>query len=104
MAGSFLMAVFMFTEGALSAVYGHAVPGVLDGVTPVTWVVPDPSAGKAIIACSYLCIAAYAPTWGPLGWCVINLSETDGLLTADRIYPAEIIPLHIRSKVVSIAT
>lgn len=74
-AGSFLMAVFMFTEGALSAVYGHAVPGGLNGVTTVTWVVPHASASKAIIACSYLFIAAYAPTWGPVGWYVLNSTK-----------------------------
>jgi hypothetical protein len=38
MAGSFLMAMWLFTEGAIMAVYGHAVPGGVDGVTTVTWV------------------------------------------------------------------
>lgn len=66
MAGSFIMAVFLFTEGALMAVYGHAVPGGLKGSKTVTWVVPHPTASKAIIACSYLFIATYAPTWGTM--------------------------------------
>lgn len=64
MAGSFLMAVLLFTEGAIMAVYGEAVPGGLNGVSTVTWVVHNDTASKAIIACSYLFIAAYAPTWG----------------------------------------
>ncbi|KIX03801.1 uncharacterized protein Z518_07354 [Rhinocladiella mackenziei CBS 650.93] len=60
----------------------------LNGVKTVTWVVNDDSASKAIIACSYLFIATFAVSWGPAGW----------------IYPAEIIPLYIRSKTVSLAT
>ncbi|KAK2808593.1 hypothetical protein FQN50_004625 [Emmonsiellopsis sp. PD_5] len=88
MAGSFLMAMWLFTEGALMATYGHAVPGGLNGVKSVTWVVTNPKASRAIIACSYLFIATFAPTWGPVGW----------------VYPTEIIPLYIRSKTVSLAT
>ena len=82
------MAVFLYTEGAVMAVYGHAVPGGVNKVSTVTWIVPHAGASKAVIALSYLFIATYAPTWGPVGW----------------IYPAEIIPLHIRSKVVALAT
>lgn len=70
------------------AVYGHAVPGGVEDSPTVTWIVPDPRASKAIIACTYLFVASYGPTWGPIGW----------------IYPTEIVPLHIRSKVVSVAT
>ena len=68
MAGSFLLAMWLFTEGAVTAVYGHAVPGGVDGVSTVTWIVPHAGASKAIIACSYLFIASYASTWGPIGW------------------------------------
>jgi hypothetical protein len=64
MAGSFIMAVLLFTEAGLMASYGHAVPGGLNGVSTVTWQVTNPRASKAIIACSYLFIATYAPTWG----------------------------------------
>lgn len=64
LAGSFIMAVFLFTEGAIMATYGQPVPGGLNGVSTVTWVVHNDKASKAIIACSYLFIAAYAPTWG----------------------------------------
>lgn len=70
MSGSFIMAFWLFTEGALMAVYGHSVPGGLNGVSSVTWVVPSKNASRSIIACSYLFIATYACTWGPLGWFV----------------------------------
>lgn len=64
LAGSFIMATFLFTEGAIMATYGKAVPGGLNGVSSVTWVMTDARASKAAIACSYLFIATYAPTWG----------------------------------------
>lgn len=40
------------------AVYGHAVPGGFDDISTVTWIVPDPAASKAVIACTYLFIAS----------------------------------------------
>lgn len=64
MVGSFLMAVWLFTEAALMARYGHHVPQGLNGSSSVTWVVENDKASKAIIACSYLFVATYAPTWG----------------------------------------
>ena len=60
MTGSFIMAVWLFTEGALMATYGHSVPGGLNGVSTVTWVVQSKQASRAIIACSYLFIATHA--------------------------------------------
>jgi hypothetical protein len=69
MAGSFIMAVWLFTEAGIMASYGHGTgPEGLNGISSVTWVVDDPSASKAIIACSYLFIATFAVTWGPVGW------------------------------------
>jgi hypothetical protein len=64
MSGSLLMATFLFVQGGLMASYGHAVPEGLNGVASITWVVDYPPASKAIIACSYLFIASYSPTWG----------------------------------------
>lgn len=64
MSGSFLMAVFLFAQAGIMASYGHAVPGGLNGVTSITWVVDYAPASKGIIACSYLFIASYSPTWG----------------------------------------
>ncbi|KAJ5132056.1 hypothetical protein N7448_006214 [Penicillium atrosanguineum] len=86
--GALGMGVFQFIQAGLMATYGHSVPGGLEGSPTVTWKVTNSKASKAIIACSYLFIATYAPTWGPLGWA----------------YPPEIIPLYIRSKAVSLAT
>ncbi|KAJ5723521.1 hypothetical protein N7488_001556 [Penicillium malachiteum] len=86
--GALTMGVLQFTQARLMASYGHYVPGGLDGSPTVHWKVTNSKASKAIIACSYLFISCYAPTWGPLGWA----------------YPPEIIPLYIRSKAVSLAT
>ncbi|KAK2590457.1 hypothetical protein QQS21_011858 [Conoideocrella luteorostrata] len=88
MTGSALMAILLFIGGAVMATQGHAVPGGLKGNSTITWVIEGGGASKAIIACSYLFIATFACTWGPMGW----------------IYPSEIIPLYIRSKAVSLAT
>lgn len=88
LAGSFFLAVWLFTTAGLMSTYGRPVPGGLEGSPTVTWIVEHDGASKAIIACSYLFVATYALTWGPAGW----------------IYPSEIIPLYIRSKAVSMAT
>lgn len=68
MSGSFMLAILLFTQAGVMATYGEPVPGGLNGVPTVTWVVHHRGASRAIIACSYLFIAAYAPTWGPVGW------------------------------------
>jgi hypothetical protein len=86
--GSLILGSWLFLEAGLMAGFGHAVPGGVDGSSTVTWKVTNTAASKAIIACSYLFVATYASTWGPVGW----------------LYPAEIIPLYIRSKAVSLAT
>ncbi|KAI5465259.1 sugar transporter family protein [Mariannaea sp. PMI_226] len=88
MYGSAGMAFWLFLEAGLMGRYGYAVPEGVNGVKTVTWFVSNEKASKAVIACSYLFIATYSVTWGPVGW----------------VYPAEIIPLYIRSKAVSLAT
>ncbi|KAF4632831.1 hypothetical protein G7Y89_g5293 [Cudoniella acicularis] len=45
-------------------------------------------ASKAVVACTYLFVASYAPTWGPVSW----------------IYPPELYPLRVRGKAVALAT
>ena len=47
-----------------------------------------PDVSSAIVACSYLFVATFATTWGPVSW----------------TYPAEIFPSKIRAKAVSLAT
>jgi sugar porter (SP) family MFS transporter len=86
--GALILGTWLFIEAGLMAGFGHYVPDGVNGSATVTWQVTDPHASKAIIACSYLFVATYASTWGPVGW----------------LYPAEIIPLYIRSKAVSLAT
>lgn len=55
----------------------------------ITWIVDDnPTASRAVVACSYLFVATFATTWGPTSW----------------TYPAEIFPSKIRAKAVSLAT
>jgi len=84
--GSFLMMVFLFINGALQAIYGQPqkIPN-----SDITWIVLDNKpVSSAIVACSYLFVAAFSTTWGPASWC----------------YPAEIFPSKVRAKAVSLAT
>lgn len=46
------------------------------------------AAAKGLIACTYLFVASYAPTWGPVSW----------------VYPPELYPLRLRGKAVALAT
>ncbi|KAL7267558.1 high affinity glucose transporter [Rhizina undulata] len=88
LAGSILMMTWLFANGGLLATYGHAAPpGGLNGVAAVSWVVHGP-ASKAVIACSYLFVASYAITWGPVSW----------------TYPPELFPLRVRGKAVALST
>ncbi|KFZ16938.1 hypothetical protein V502_04819, partial [Pseudogymnoascus sp. VKM F-4520 (FW-2644)] len=83
--GSFLMMVFLLINGALQAVYGQ--PQTIPK-SNITWIVlGNQPVSSAIVACSYLFVAAYATTWGPVSWC----------------YPAEIFPSKVRAKAVSLA-
>ncbi|KAI1265515.1 general substrate transporter [Xylariaceae sp. FL1019] len=85
--GAFFMMVWLFTSGALQAVYG--MPNDGSGSTDITWIVKGhPDASKAIVAVSYLFVATFATTWGPTSW----------------TYPAEIFPSKVRAKAVSLAT
>ncbi|KAI7866456.1 general substrate transporter [Spinellus fusiger] len=83
--------------GALSmSLFLWIVGGVLSTgnwyISPDTdkWVVDLNSKPKAdlVVACVYLFVAAFATSWGPLGW----------------IYPAEIYPLRVRANAVSLST
>jgi hypothetical protein len=70
------------------ATYGHAATaGGLNGIAAESWVVSG-SPSKVIIACSYLFVASYAPTWGPVSW----------------VYPPELFPLRVRGKAVALTT
>jgi len=89
--GSFFMMVFLFTDGALQAIYGQPnTPATQNSSnSDVTWIViNNKPASSAIVACSYLFVATFATTWGPSSW----------------TYPAEIFPSKIRTTAVSMAT
>lgn len=86
--GACLMMTWLFANAGILASYGHyAGPDGVNGIKEASWEVRGP-ASKAIIACSYLFVASYAPTWGPVSW----------------IYPPEILPLRVRGKGVALAT
>ncbi|KAJ5249251.1 hypothetical protein N7468_000702 [Penicillium chermesinum] len=80
--GSTLMMIFMFANGGIMKSYGKpAPPGGVDHVAEESWDLSDaPAAAKGVIACTYLFVASYAPTWGPVSW----------------IYPPELYPLRLR--------
>lgn len=85
--GAFFMMIWMYANGAIMVTYGKVIPGGIDGVGAESMLVEGP-AGKALIACTYLFVASFAPTWGPASW----------------IYPPELFPLRLRGLGVSLAT
>ncbi|KAL9027694.1 MAG: hypothetical protein Q9196_003821 [Gyalolechia fulgens] len=86
--GAALMMTWLFANAGILASKGHwAGPTGVDNTPAASWVVRG-AASKAVIACSYLFVASYAPTWGPVSW----------------IYPPELYPLRVRGKAVALAT
>lgn len=84
--GAFGMMSLLFVSGSIQAAYGQ--PNTTPGAA-VTWhLVNKPSQAKAIVAVSYLFVATFATSWGPVSW----------------TYPAEIYPSKVRAKAVSLAT
>ncbi|QNP96323.1 YALIA101S04e15874g1_1 [Yarrowia lipolytica] len=76
--GSMLMATWLLAVGGMLGAYGiqmpqglPAVPSKNQAADPYTTIyIPDNQAParKAIIACCYLFVASFAPTWGPGIW------------------------------------
>ncbi|KAF2838296.1 general substrate transporter [Patellaria atrata CBS 101060] len=86
--GALLMMTWLYTNAGLLATYGKpAPPGGVDHIKEASWEITG-SASKAVIACTYLFVASFAPTWGPVSW----------------IYPPELYPLRVRGKAVALAT
>lgn len=86
--GAVLMATWMYANAGLLATYGSpAPPGGVGGTKEASWQISGPPA-KAVIACTYLFVASFAPTWGPVSW----------------IYPPELYPLRVRGKAVALCT
>ncbi|KAK3721460.1 high affinity glucose transporter [Vermiconidia calcicola] len=88
LAGSTFMGIFMFATAGIFATYGtDPGPEGVDGFKEASVRVSG-AASRAVIACSYLFVASFAPTWGPVSW----------------IYPPELYPNHLRGKAVALAT
>jgi len=88
LAGALLMMTWLFINGGIMATYGAPAPkGGLNGIGAESWLVNGPPS-KVIIACSYLFVASFAPTWGPVSW----------------VYPPELFPLRVRGKAVALCT
>ncbi|UNI19490.1 high affinity glucose transporter [Purpureocillium takamizusanense] len=85
--GSVLMATWMYANAGILAAHGKIVEGGIDNVAAQSMKV-EGAAAKGLIACTYLFVASFAPTWGPVSW----------------IYPPELFPLRLRGKGVAMAT
>jgi hypothetical protein len=85
--GAAFMMTWMYANAGLMAAYGTVVPGGIHGVAEESMSMSGAPA-KALIACTYLFVASYAPTWGPVSW----------------VYPPELYPLRVRGKAVALAT
>jgi len=87
-AGSAFMGTFLYLVGGLQGGFGHWSPRDTNGER--TWLLDDGHDGltKAIIVFSYLAVCSFAITLGPVSW----------------TYPAEIFPMRVRAKAVSIST
>ncbi|KAI9712589.1 MAG: hypothetical protein M1828_001655 [Chrysothrix sp. TS-e1954] len=84
--GAFMM-TWMYANAGILASHGMVVDGGVGGVPEESMKVSG-AAAKGLIACTYLFVASYAPSWGPVSW----------------IYPPELYPLRVRGKAVALAT
>lgn len=86
--GSLSLTFWWFLCAGLMGSYGSpAPPGGVDGVAEESWTITGKPA-KVVIACSYLVVASFAPTWGPVSW----------------VYPPELFPLRLRGKASALCT
>lgn len=65
--GAFFMMIWMFANAGLLGGYGTVVPGGINHVAEESMRVSGAPA-QGLIACTYLFVASYAPTWGPVSW------------------------------------
>jgi hypothetical protein len=59
--GAILMAIWMYANAGILATYGTVVPGGVNNVKEESTKVSG-AAAKALIACTYLFVASFAPT------------------------------------------
>ncbi|KAL7276952.1 high affinity glucose transporter [Rhizina undulata] len=84
--GSFGMMTWLFISGSIQGAFGQRDT---DPSSAVTWImVNKETQAKAVIACSYLFVATFAISWGPVSWTM----------------PAEVFPNKVRAKAVSLST
>jgi MFS family permease len=84
--GSFMMMTWLFISGAIQGAYGEPET---DPSQPITWKMVDKvSQANAVTACSYLFVATFATTWGPVSWTM----------------PSEVFPHKVRAKAVALST
>jgi sugar porter (SP) family MFS transporter len=85
--GSTLMCTMLAINAGLFAVYSRpARPG--EFVSTAESMAISGAPAKAVIAATYLFVASFASTWGPVSW----------------TYPPELFPLRVRGKAVAVAT
>src|SRR3978361_1800158 len=60
--GAALMATWLFANAGILAQYGTPQPNGFHGIREATTSVTG-AASKAVIACSFLFVASFAPTW-----------------------------------------
>ncbi|KAI0027786.1 general substrate transporter [Vararia minispora EC-137] len=83
--GTLLMGFFLFLVGGLQGRFGDW--GEINGSR--VWVITGHgSVTRGIIVCSYLFVCSFAITMGPVSW----------------TYPAELFPMRVRAKAVSLST
>ena len=85
--GAFFMCLWLCINAGLFATYSNPIPREDRSSASVSMSVSGPAA-KAIIASTYLFVASFAPTWGPVSW----------------TYPPELYPLRQRGKAVALCT
>jgi MFS family permease len=85
--GAFFMALWLFINAGLFATYSTK-PGPTEFSSKAESMKIVGAPAKAVIACTYLFVASFAPTWGPVSW----------------IYPPELYPLRVRGKAVALST
>ena len=85
LAGTAFMGFFLMLFGGLQGRFGH---WGMDGTDRIWMIDDNKSATYGIIVCSYLFVCSFAITMGPVSW----------------TYPAEIFPMKVRAKAVSLST
>jgi sugar porter (SP) family MFS transporter len=84
--GSLGMMSWLFISGSIQGAFGQPET---NPASAVTWVMVNKTTqARAVVACSYLFVATFAISWGPVSWTM----------------PAEVFPNKVRAKAVSIST